>query len=228
LLRPDPAIVARLASTGTAPERRASPPMRAALRTVLALPPTRLAVGAMALGHFVMVGVMAMTPVHIRGAGHDAPATLRIVGVVLSAHVAGMYALAPVMGWLTDRVGPRRVIGLGVVLLLAACALAGTAGHSTAPLAVALTVLGLGWSASVVAGSTLLNVSVPGELRVATQGLSDLIMGLAGAAAGAVSGLIVSAWGYPILTLLTALATTPLIVGLVLSSAAARAPLESA
>lgn len=228
LLRPDPAIVARLASTGTAPERRASPPLPAALRTVLALPPTRLAVGAMALGHFVMVGVMAMTPVHIRGAGHDASATLRIVGVVLSAHVAGMYALAPVMGWLTDRVGPRRVIGLGIVLLLGACALAGTAGHSTAPLAVALTVLGLGWSASVVAGSTLLNASVPGELRVATQGLSDLIMGLAGAAAGAVSGLIVSAWGYPILTLLTALATAPLILGLMLSSAAPRAPLESA
>jgi MFS family permease len=226
-LRPDPAIVARLASAGTAPERRASRPMPAALRAVLALPPARLAVGAMALGHFVMVGVMAMTPVHIRGAGHDASATLRIVGVVLSAHVAGMYALAPVMGWLTDRVGPRRVIALGIVLLLAACALAGTAGHSTAPLAVALTVLGLGWSASVVAGSTLLNASVPAELRVATQGLSDLIMGLAGAAAGAVSGLIVSAWGYPILTLLTALATAPLIVGLALSRAAARAPLAS-
>jgi MFS family permease len=223
LLRPDPAVVARLAPTGTAPERRAPPPpMAAVLRAVLALPPARLAVGAMALGHLVMVGVMAMTPVHIRGAGHDAAATLRIVGVVLSAHVAGMYALAPVMGWLTDRVGPRRVIALGIVLLLGACALAGTAGHATATLAVALTVLGLGWSASVVAGSTLLNASVPGELRVATQGLSDLIMGLAGAAAGAVSGLIVSAWGYPILTLLTALATAPLIVGLALERALKR------
>jgi hypothetical protein len=37
-------------------------------------------------------------------------------------------------------------------------------------------------------------------------------MGLAGAMAGAVSGVIVAAWGYSTLTLLAALATAPLIV----------------
>jgi hypothetical protein len=37
-------------------------------------------------------------------------------------------------------------------------------------------------------------------------------MGLAGAMAGAISGLIVAMWGYPTLTLLAALATAPLIV----------------
>jgi MFS family permease len=177
----------------------------------------------MAVGHLVMVGVMAMTPVHIRGAGHDAAHTLRIVGVVLSSHVAGMYAFAPVMGWLTDKLGRRPVIFTGIALLLIACAVAGTAGHSPARLAVGLTVLGLGWSATMVAGSTLLNDSVPVELRVPSQGLSDLTMGLAGASAGAVSGVIVAAWGYPILTLLTALATLPLIVSLVVSRAAASA-----
>jgi hypothetical protein len=53
---------------------------------------------------------------------------------------------------------------------------------------------------------------VPVELRAAAQGLSDLVMGLAGATAGAVSGVIVYAWGYPTLTLLAALATAPLIL----------------
>jgi MFS family permease len=72
--------------------------------------------------------------------------------------------------------------------------------------------LGLGWSASIVAGSTLLSDSVPVELRASAQGLSDLVMGLAGAMAGAVSGVIVAAWGYSTLTLLAALATVPLIV----------------
>jgi hypothetical protein len=38
------------------------------------------------------------------------------------------------------------------------------------------------------------------------------VMGLAGAMAGAVSGVIVAAWGYSTLTLLAALATGPLIV----------------
>jgi MFS family permease len=158
-----------------------------------------------------MVGVMAMTPVHIKGAGHDARHTLGIVGLVLSFHIAGMYAFAPVFGWLTDRLGRRPVIFLGIALLLAACALTGTAGYETAWLAAGLTTLGLGWSASLVAGSTLFSESIPLDLRPAAQGLSDLIMGLAGAMAGAVSGVVVAAWSYSTLTLMAALATVPLI-----------------
>jgi len=213
-LRPDPAIVAGTAGAG--PTGRASPGarpgMRVALRAVGARAPARLGVTAMAVGHMVMVGVMAMTPVHIKSAGHDAAQTLRIVGVVLSSHIAGMYALAPVMGWLTDRIGRRPVIVAGIALLLTACAVAGSAGHSSPRLAVGLMLLGLGWSATTVAGSTLLSESVPAELRAAAQGLSDLIMGLAGASAGALSGAVAQAWGYPTLTLLAALATAPLIV----------------
>jgi len=163
----------------------------------------------MAAGHLVMVGVMAMTPVHIRGAGHPAADTLRIVGVVLSAHIAGMYALSPVIGWLTDRVGRRPVIGAGLVLLIVACALGGTAGHGAVRLAIRLMVLGIGWSCTVVAGSTLLSESVPVDVRASAQGLSDAIMGLAGASAGALSGVIVGAWGYPTLALVAALAATP-------------------
>jgi MFS family permease len=166
----------------------------------------------MAIGNLVMIGVMAMTPVHIKGAGHDAARTLGIVGLVLSFHIAGMFAFSPVFGWLTDRLGRRPVIFAGIALLLAACALAGSAGHDQARLAGALMVLGLGWSATMVAGSTLLSESVPVELRASAQGLSDLVMGLAGAMAGAISGVIVDAWGYPTLTLLAALATAPLIL----------------
>jgi MFS family permease len=150
--------------------------------------------------------------VHIRGAGHDAGRTLGIVGLVLSFHIAGMYAFSPVVGWLTDKFGRRPVVVAGIALLLAACALAGSAGHHPARLAGALMILGLGWSATMVAGSTLLSESVPVELRAAAQGLSDLLMGLAGALAGAVSGVIVEGWGYPTLTLLAAIATAPLVV----------------
>jgi MFS family permease len=166
----------------------------------------------MAIGNLVMIGVMAMTPVHIRGAGHGAAHTLRLVGVVLSFHIAGMFAFAPLFGWLTDRLGRRPVIFAGIALLLTACALAGSAGHHPARLAGGLMVLGLGWSATMVAGSTLLSESISGELRASAQGLSDLTMGLAGASAGAISGVIVEAWGYSTLTLLAALATAPLIL----------------
>ena len=213
-LRPDPAVVARmaLAPPSSPISNVPRPGMRAALRFVMSHRAGRLGVSAMAIGNVVMIGVMAMTPVHIRGAGHDAARTLSIVGLVLSFHIAGMYAFSPVFGWLTDRIGRRPVIFTGIALLLAACALAGSAGHDQARLAGALMVLGLGWSATMVAGSTLLSESIPLELRASAQGLSDLVMGLAGASAGAISGVIVDAWGYPMLTLFAALMTAPLIV----------------
>jgi MFS family permease len=178
--------------------------MRAALPVVTSNTSARLGVAAMAVGHLVMVGVMAMTPVHIRSAGHDAAHTLGIVGTVLSFHIAGMYAFSPLVGWLADRHGRRPVIFAGFAVLLVACAVAGSAGHDASRLAAGLTLLGLGWSATMVAGSTLVSESVPLELRASAQGLSDLTMGVAGASAGAVSGVVVDAWGYPSLAALAA------------------------
>jgi MFS family permease len=213
LMRPDPAFLARQvaaqASQGTPNERRVG--MRAAIGVVISNPSARLGIIAMAVGHVVMVGVMAMTPVHIRSAGHDAAHTLRIVGVILSLHVAGMYAFSPAIGWLTDRIGRRPVILAGIAFLLAACALTGTAGHHSARLAVGLMVLGMGWSSTMVAGSTLLSESIPVELRASAQGLSDVTMGLAGASAGALSGVVMQAWGFPMLALIAALAAAPFI-----------------
>lgn len=219
LLRPDPLLTARrLAAAVTPPAPVAAPAatarhgagMRAAWSVVRTRPAARLGIVAVAVGHLVMVAVMVMTPVRLHE-WHDDADVLRVVGLVLSLHIAGMYALAPVAGWLTDRVGRRAVILGGVGLLLAACAVAGTAGHHTARLSVGLFLLGLGWSGTMVAGSTLLSESVPVGIRPSVQGLSDLTMGLAGAGAGAVSGFVVAAAGYPVLTGLAAVAVVPLV-----------------
>ena len=40
-----------------------------------------------------------------------------------------MYAFAPIIGWLTDRLGRRPIIFASIALLLAACAVAGSAGY---------------------------------------------------------------------------------------------------
>ncbi|GAA1812021.1 MFS transporter [Planosporangium flavigriseum] len=206
-LRPDPLLVAR--GVGERAEVVPSAGLREAVRAVRADPAARLGISAVAVGHLVMVGVMSMTPVHIGEYLHGD--VLRVVGGVLSLHIAGMYALSPLVGWLTDRLGRRPVILGGVATLLLACAVAGTAGHHTVRLSVGLALLGLGWSGTMVAGSTLLSESVGTVVRPAVQGLSDLIMGLCGAAAGALSGLVVQWWGYPTLALLAAIATVPLV-----------------
>lgn len=217
LLRPDPLLTARRLAAAE-PPRTAGPArtvarrggMAAAWRTVRRRPAARLGIAAVAVGHLVMVAVMSMTPVHL-GEWHSDADLLRVVGIVLSLHIAGMYAFSPVVGWLTDRVGRRPVILGGVALLLAACAVAGTAGHGTPALSVGLALLGLGWSGTMVAGSTLLSESVPTADRPGVQGLSDLLMGLAGAGAAAVSGFVMRAVGYPTLTLLAAIAVVPLV-----------------
>ncbi|WFE44375.1 MFS transporter [Verrucosispora sp. WMMD1129] len=193
-----------------APSARRGVGMRAAWSVVRARPAARLGVSAVAVGHLVMVAVMAMTPVHLREY-YAVDEVLPVVGLVLSLHIAGMYALAPVVGWLADRFGRRPVILGGIATLLAACAVAGTAGHHTPRLTVGLILLGLGWSATMVAGSTLLSESVPDEVRPSAQGLSDLLMGLAGASAGALSGFVMQLAGYPVLTLLAAVAVAPLL-----------------
>ncbi|GAA2513478.1 MFS transporter [Pilimelia columellifera] len=208
-LRPDPLLTARmLADQPASPSQRGS--LRLAARTILAHPEAKLAVTAVAVGHLVMVGVMAMTPVHLGEHHHSEAELLRIVGIVISAHIAGMYALSPVVGWLTDRAGRRPVIAGGALTLAAGCAFAATAGHDTTWLTVGLVLLGLGWSGTMVAGSTLLTESVPIAQRAAAQGLSDLVMGLAGASAGAVSGFVVAGPGYDVLAAAAGSATLPL------------------
>jgi MFS family permease len=209
LLRPDPLLLARTREKAEPTPERGM--WRTAARTVAASPGARLGIAAVAIGHVVMVGVMSMTPVYIGEYVHEHGDQLRIVGFVLSLHVTGMYALSPLVGWLADKLGSRRVIFGGIGVLLGACALAGSAGESTWRLAVGMGTLGVGWSALMVAGSTLLSASVPIGRRAAVQGLSDVVMGVAGASAGALAGVIVDFFGYPTLALLAAIATAPLL-----------------
>jgi MFS family permease len=211
LLRPDPLLTTRALdpATGTASAGQPRAGIKAAFREVSRSAGARLGIASVAVGHLVMVGVMAMTPVHIGAAGHGD--TLRIVGIVLSVHIAGMYAFSPITGYLTDKVGRRPVILGGIALLVLACAVAGTAGHDTLRLSIGLSLLGLGWSATMVAGSTLLTESVGVSNRPSVQGLSDLVMGLAAASAGALSGLVVAWSSYATLTILCAVATVPLL-----------------
>ncbi len=207
LLRPDPLLLARAARGDDLTVRRPRTSVRAALRTVRAEPSALLGLGALAVGHAVMVGVMTMTPVHMEHGG----STLRVIGLVISVHIAGMYALSPLVGLASDRWGRRPVILAGCLLLFAACVIAGTAAdHSSAQLGVGLTVLGLGWSCTLVAGSTLLTESVPVDARPAVQGASDFVMNLSGAAASVVAGIVVALIGFGWLALIAALAVLPL------------------
>jgi MFS family permease len=200
-----PGAVARAADDGTDGRVVAAPgELRAAVRAVGAVPGARLGLAAVGTAHAVMVSVMVMTPVYLHGGG----ASLEIVGVVISLHIAGMYALSPVVGALSDRFGRVPVIWLGLAVLGAALILAGTA----APTDHTLNLLGIGWSACVVAGSTLLSESVGAQVRTSVQGLSDLVMGLSAAGAGALAGPVLDGAGYSWLTVAAATLLVPVLI----------------
>ncbi|GGO51432.1 tetracycline resistance protein [Streptomyces daqingensis] len=174
--------------------------LRAGLRAVAASARARLALTAIAVSHTAMVTVMVMTPVDL---GHHG-AGIQLIGLVISAHIVGMYAFSPVMGWLADRFGRLGVILLAVALIGCASALAGTADGDHVQSMAGLFLLGLGWSAGLVSGSALLTDSVPQPARPSVQGLSDLIMNASAGVGGALSGLVVSLAGYGWLTALAA------------------------
>jgi MFS family permease len=204
-LRPDPLLLARGAE-----ERDEAPASGAEVRAALrASPAALLGVGGIVVGHMLMVGMMSMTPVHMDHGG----ATIAVVGLVISLHIAGMYALSPVFGWLADRAGRARVLALAAVLLLASgvtCSLAGPV--DTGLLTVGLVLLGLGWSAGLVAGSALLTESVPARVRTGAQGLADVAMNVSGAIGGVAAGLVVAGASYATLGVAAAVLAVPYLV----------------
>ncbi|MGB3328734.1 MAG: MFS transporter [Thermomicrobiales bacterium] len=211
LLRPDPLVVARDLRGETAHHRESRPrrSMRDGLNTIFSIRAASLGFLSVVAGHAVMVAVMSMTPVHL----HDGGGSLEVIGVVISLHIAGMYAASPLVGMAADRYGRIPVIVVGCLILLAAFATAGTAsGHEAPQLAVGLALLGLGWSCTMIAGSTLLTDAVPAENHPNVQGTTDVLMGFGGAAAGLLSGVIVGFGSYALLTIATTVLIVPLLV----------------
>lgn len=195
-LRPDPLLTARALHADHAEPEQSLPPATSGWAAIRGHRDAVVGVLAMALGHTVMVSVMIMTPLHMSH-GH---ASLEVIGLVISLHVVGMYAFSPVTGWAVDRWGGRVVIGIGSAILLTSSVLAASTaeGHSMV-LTAALVLLGLGWSCTLIAGSTLLTAAIPLRQRPEAQGLADVAMGLAGGGGGAAAGVVVDAWGFPAL-----------------------------
>lgn len=186
-LQPDPLLTA----IRNAPAREGGPP-RHGFATLRVNPLARYAVVAVALSHATMVAMMSMTPVHLYGHG----ATLIIVGFALSLHIAGMYSLSPVFGWLADRWGRIPTVLVGQAMLVISLITAWMGSQFQFWVIVSVIFLGLGWSASTIAGSTLVAESAPVDDRAGLQGVSDLIMNSTAAVCGALAGPILALIGY--------------------------------
>ncbi|WP_034225550.1 MFS transporter [Actinotalea ferrariae] len=208
---------ATLTSRPTAPDatsRPTAPPplrLRAALREVRRSPAASFALLALVLSHLAMVSVMTMTPVHLSHQGHG----ITVVGLTISLHVLGMFAFAPVMGALADRVGAVPTVLLGQVVLLAS-AVVGVAGEErTDAVVLALFLLGVGWSMVTVPAATLLSGAVETASRPLVQGASDSAMNAAAAVGAIASGPLLAVVGFAGLSAASALCVVPVVVAVV-------------
>lgn len=215
LLRPDPLLLARRLGAAehdeqVAAEADAGTPARAAAGLPAGV---RLGAAVMVVTQAVMVAVMTMTPVHLQQHGHGTAA----IGVVIAVHVAAMYLPSPLSGWLVDRYGPRAVSALAALTLLGAGLVAGLAPAGAVwALALGLALLGLGWSLGLVAGTTLLSRDLPLHSRARVQGNVDVLVAIAGAGGGALSGVVVAGASYGVLALgggALALCLLPVVLG---------------
>ena len=200
LLKPDPYLTAANLRPKSE-EKHELLSARKTLKLIKQNPTALFAIAAIAIGHISMVSIMVMTPVHMA----HVDVTLTVIGLVISIHIVGMYAFSPIVGILSDRMGRRWVIQLGVIILLASCLISGLADpHSSIQLGFGLFLLGLGWSCTLIAGSALLSEAVETELRPSSQGASDLLMNLMGAGGGAMAGVVIGTLGYGWLCLFAA------------------------
>jgi len=191
LLKPDPFLLAR-EERGEV-YKREKRAFRKAFTTIRTIPQAWLALHAIVIGHIAMVTIMVMTPVHMA----HVDVSLRLIGLVISVHVLGMYALSPVVGKIVDRIGRIKTIALGVLILLASAVISGLAyADAVVQLGIGLFLLGLGWSCTLIAGSTLLAESLPAEIKASGQGLSDLCMNGGGALGGALAGVVIAFLSY--------------------------------
>lgn len=207
LLRPDPLLLARRLSTQP----------QSVTECVAVADPVigrgvYLGATTMVLTQITMVAIMTMTPVHLREHHHG----LGDVGLVISIHVAAMYLPSPLTGLLVDRIGRTAMAAAaGVVLLCAGVTAAVVPGGSMAGMMVALALLGLGWNFGLIAGTALVVDGTAAATRPRMQGTIDVLVALAGAGGGAMSGLVVSTAGFSTLTLsggVLALALIPVLV----------------
>ena len=196
MLRPDPFELADQPATD---QDRTQPVPRMA--DLLRRPAVLAAIVALVFGQVVMVLIMTMTPLHMTQHGHG----LAAVGLVISGHTFGMFALSPLSGRFTDRYGSPIVITAGLAVLAFSSVLAAVAPpEGGVVLFIALFLLGYGWNLGFVAGSAMLAGNLEIHERTRLQGVTDAFIWSSAAAASLSSGLVVDWAGYATLGLLGA------------------------
>lgn len=208
-LRPDPLLLSRQdeprISHNTTKTQSRSAAVIAELRTSHT---ARFAVLGILTAQIVMVAIMTMTPVHMTHQG----GTIALVGVTISLHVLGMFAFAPVVGYLADKLGARANITVGIAILMISLLAGVIWPNNTGWIITSLILLGLGWSFINVTASALFSSAISDQNRASAQGGLDALANLLGAAAALAAGPLLVLTSYSALSTIAIALLVPLTV----------------
>jgi MFS family permease len=182
-VRPDPRDLAVVEADAPAGGRRP--------RELLRVPAFRVAVLAATVGQVVMVGIMGVTPSALHALHHGGTA----ISIVISVHVAGMFAFAPLIGRWMDRSGHRSGLVWGCVASIAGAVVTATEASSWV-IGLGLFAIGIGWSATFLGATAVISDATQPDERAGALGFTDLLVSLCSAVAGLAGGLVLEAYGF--------------------------------
>jgi MFS family permease len=157
---------------------------------ILHSPIPRAAMITMACAQAAMALMMAVISLHMKNHGHEGD-----VGVVITAHVLGMFAFSPIIGKLADRFGRQTMIMVGVGTLGLGCIFC-PMFLNTPWIMWSEFLVGLGWSMCYVSSSAMLTNSLAPTVRARTQGTTDLFVNVASGIGSLSSGLLLATFDF--------------------------------
>lgn len=178
------------------------------LGDILKQPAFIIAVVTAMVGYGVMNLAMTATPLAMAGAGHH----FDHVSMTIQWHVVAMFLPSFFTGHLSARLGARRVITMGCLLMIgsafAAQFEAGIAGFN-----IALILLGLGWNFTFLPATGLLTESYQPVEKARAQAANEFCVFGTVALTALMAGPLVSAFGWASLNLwLIPLCVLPLVL----------------
>ena len=145
-----------------------------------------------------MTFIMTATPLSMHV--HDG-FSLAVTADVISSHVLAMYLPSLISGFLIERRGTIRMMGLGALALIVA-SIVGLQGHEVVHYWYTLVLLGVGWNFLYIGGTTMLTYTYKPQERFAAQGLNEFSVFGASALASLLAGTVIHFYGWFTLVIL--------------------------
>ncbi|WP_298912563.1 MFS transporter [uncultured Roseobacter sp.] len=152
-------------------KRTADAPRGRSLSELLRTPRIAVAVICAMVSYALMNLVMTSTPLAVVGCGFAVADASNVV----TGHVLAMFAPSFFTGHLIVRFGVERIMGLGLLILGGAGAVA-LSGVELGHFYIALILLGLGWNFGFIGATTMLAGAHEPHERGRMQGLNDLLV----------------------------------------------------